>query len=737
VTPADHLRNGDAFAAAADYRAAALEYQLAAQGNQRPGEARRRLATTLMRLGDRRRALEEFVRAADLLPRDVGAQLAAGRVLLLAGAFADAKARADLALAIDATNVDAQVLRGNALVGLKDIDAATGEFEEAIALDPTYAPAYASLAGVQVASGNRDEAEATFTRAVDAAPTSITARLALGHFLWSTGRWRETEALFNAVIDMKPDDATANRALGLLYLTSGRGAEAEKFFRAIAEHTTDGSGTLALADYYIVMKRYRDAREAIAGVADRHETHAAAVVRLAAMDAAAGDRTGALQRLRELTRSRPRHVPALVLEARILLETGDRQSAVSAAEEVVSSDPGSAGAVEAHLIAGIALLSAGRINDAAGHYREALRLRPRSTLALLSSGALELARGDAQAAVAYARQTMEIEPGNAAARALLVRGEARLGQNAEADRDLRPLQRSIPQSAAVANLEGRVLLEAKQFGGARAAYGRSLAASPQNLEALQASVQLDLARGDRAAAVAAIERRLQQPPVGADVFLLAARTFGAAGDEARAERLLRRAIEVDPERLEGYSMLGALYAGRGRLAEAEREYRRLVDRNPKSVSSQTVLAMLLEQQHKGADAEHEYRRALAIDPDAAVAANNLAWMYASTKRDLSEALQLAEAAYRRLPDHPSINDTLGWAHHQLGQSAEAIPYLDRAATHTPTSALYQYHLGAAQTEAGHFVEGRRALERAFTLAHDFDGAADARKLLASLSGSSR
>ena len=59
-----------------------------------------------------------------------------------------------------------------------------------------------------------------------------------------------------------------------------------------------------------------------------------------------------------------------------------------------------------------------------------------------------------------------------------------------------------------------------------------------------------------------------------------------------------------------------------------------------------------------------------------VAANNLAWMYAETGENLDMALQLAQAAARRLPNIPAIQDTLGWIHHKkgLGEPGQLRPF---------------------------------------------------------------
>jgi tetratricopeptide (TPR) repeat protein len=121
---ADHLRQGMKFVEAKQDKEAIVEFRLAVQADPRFGDARMKLADAYLRVGDAPGALREYVRAADLLPKNIDAQIKAGQLLLVARAFDDARTRADRAVAIDANNVDAQVLRGNALAGLKDLDGA-------------------------------------------------------------------------------------------------------------------------------------------------------------------------------------------------------------------------------------------------------------------------------------------------------------------------------------------------------------------------------------------------------------------------------------------------------------------------------------------------------------------------------------------------------------------------------------------------------------------------------------
>src|SRR5262245_14032094 len=93
-----YMANGDRYAAANNHLEAIIEYRNAV--NQVPdfGEARYKLALEYEATGDLKNALNEYVRAADLMPDHVAAQLHAGRLLLSAQQFPEAKARAAAAL---------------------------------------------------------------------------------------------------------------------------------------------------------------------------------------------------------------------------------------------------------------------------------------------------------------------------------------------------------------------------------------------------------------------------------------------------------------------------------------------------------------------------------------------------------------------------------------------------------------------------------------------------------------
>src|SRR5688572_17744428 len=149
-----YLDSGNRFFQEKKYSEAIVEYRNAIQQDARFGAARLKLAEAYALRGDADRAYGEYVRAADLLPNAVSTQLKAASYLLAARRFEDARTRASRVLQLDPNNVEAHLLTGRSLVGLRDLDGAVAEMEEAVRLDPGRAT-YTSLAVVNLAQNKR------------------------------------------------------------------------------------------------------------------------------------------------------------------------------------------------------------------------------------------------------------------------------------------------------------------------------------------------------------------------------------------------------------------------------------------------------------------------------------------------------------------------------------------------------------------------------------------------------
>ena len=117
-----------------------------------------------------------------------------------------------------------------------------------------------------------------------------------------------------------------------------------------------------------------------------------------------------------------------------------------------------------------------------------------------------------------------------------------------------------------------------------------------------------------------------------------------------------------------------------------------------------------------------------------MAANNLAFIYLSSNRNLDEALQLAQTAQQQLPNEAHVSDTLGWIYLKRNMAAAAVPHLEASVRQTPDDPVAQYHLGMSVYQLGDWPKAKRTLSRALQLNPAIDGAADARKALTVIGG---
>ena len=724
-----HVERGDQYAAEKRDDFAVVEYASAVEIDPKFGEARLKLAETHERMNNMRAAYPEYIRAADALPDNRDAQLRATRILLMAGRFEDAKARAQGLLDKNSKDVDAMLLRANAMAGLRDPAGAIAEIEEALKINPESTAALVNLGSVRMLTGEAKLAEEAFRQAVALEPDSVDAKLALANYLWAAERAAEAEATLKEVLAKEPQHLLANRMLGVLYLSTRRVTEAEEPLKNVAETSKSAAARFQLADYYAGTGRTQDAVGVLSALSSEQASFAEAEIRLAALDYAQSRVPEAHTRLDALLARAPNHSNALTLKAQWLTKENRLDEALERAKAAVAAEPQSAAA---HF--GLAVVHDRRreVADATKSYGEVLRLNPRAVAAQVALSRLSLTSGDNSGAVRYAEEARQTQPSSMDARLALARSLIAAGNSARAESELAVLLKEVPTSAAVHAVHGTHQALKNNAAGARASFEQALKLSPGFLEALGGLTALDLAARAPAQAVSRLEGEIARQPTSAPLFALLARAHSAAGDHAKEEQALRQAVSVDPRFAVGYAMLAQLYVRQKRTDEAIAEFEGIVKRDPSAVGARTMVGILLEQQGKREEAKKAYAAAVSGTDNAPVAANNLAFIYAEQGTNLDEALQLATTAKQRLPNDGSVDDTIGWIYYKKGLADLAIKPFQESLKKRPDDPEVLFHLGLAYAKLGDKARARESLERALKLNPQVGGE-EARRVLASVS----
>ena len=727
VRKARHVEQGKAYMAEGKTADAIIEFRNALKIDARHGEARYELARALDQTGNPA-AAREYVRAADLLTDRPEVQVKAAEVLLQTQQFELARKYADQALKVDPRSVNGLIVRAYALAGLQDVGGAVQELQKAMDTAPGDYRPHVSLGAVQALSGHARDAEAAFRRAVETDPSSIQAQLALAYFYWSDRKGAEAERLLDVVIEKEPDNVAANRLLSVYYLADRRPKEAEVPLTRLAA-AKDPAATLTLADLYAGSGRASQARPLYESLAASPATRPAAVVRLAGMDYTAGRTAEAHAAVDGELQASPRNLPLLSLKAQWLIKEGRHADALALATRARAAEPESA---QAQLLLARAQAASRKPDEAIATYREALRLAPAMTVAQVELSRLLLAAGETDQSLQLAQAARKSAPENPDAQLHFARALVRKGDLRAAADEVNGLVAQLPDSADVQALRGQLLVAQGDRDAAARAFDRALAIDAGHLEAFDGRLKLDFLARRMSDARARIERAIAAAPRSAAVLVTAAQFERADGGVERAEQYLRKAIDVEPADLVAYNQLASLYISQKKLEEGKRELQELVRRQPDAVSARTMIGIIDQLQGRTVEARQLYEAIVGDSPTAAVAANNLAYMYADRGEQLDRALELAQRAKSQMPDNADVSDTLGWAYYKRGMPDMAVKAFEFSVGKDPKNPIYLVHLGLAYAKAGQPEKARAALTQALQLKADVEGAAEARAVLASL-----
>lgn len=372
-----------------------------------------------------------------------------------------------------------------------------------------------------------------------------------------------------------------------------------------------------------------------------------------------------------------------------------------------------------------------------------------------SAGALEALTGRSGLSSTYARETRallllatgQVDEGVSGIRALATPGDRQVPLRLAAA----ALVQKADRARAVALLEGAdpALTAARARIGAGRRLGDAPASAASGLAFLFARVGSDILVQDRSMTGLALARLASFADPGNDaVALVLARALSLSGQPdfalaaltrvdgplavrvpgIRADILARAGRDADAlkELAAGAPdssslVLGGDIHGRaGRFAEAAKSYRAALDAEGAAAGWQLWIAYgsALDQAGDWPAARAAFDKALLAAPDEPGILNQFGYSLLERREDLAFATQMIAKANRLQPDNAAIIDSLGWAFHLRGRTAEAIVLLERAVTMRQDEPAIGEHLGDAYWAAGRKVEARYAWTAAMTASAD-------------------
>ncbi len=349
---------------------------------------------------------------------------------------------------------------------------------------------------------------------------------------------------------------------------------------------------------------------------------------------------------------------------------------------------------------------------------------------------IALKERDFETAQKESGEILALNPKDFRARMMLGNALMAQGKSADAEVAFKTLIAENPENPAGYYRLGLLQRSTKDYDGALDSFNAALDLNPMLMDVFTNIVLVHGAKGELDVAMEKCDAQLEK--VGdaavarAIIHNLKGSLFLAQKKTDAAEKAFGTAIQENPDFMPPYYALARIYLSGNQQQKAIDQYTAILEKDPKQAGPHMLLGTIYDMQKQFDMSEKHYRAALEIDPQFAPAANNLAYLLSSREGDIDEALKFAQIAKEKLPDDPSVMDTLGWIYYKKGLYGNAVQEFSDSLEKLPENATVNYHLGAALFKKGDQARAKSSLEKALALDGNFDDADDARRMLSEI-----
>jgi tetratricopeptide (TPR) repeat protein len=331
---------------------------------------------------------------------------------------------------------------------------------------------------------------------------------------------------------------------------------------------------------------------------------------------------------------------------------------------------------------------------------------------------------------------LEIAPENYQAKLIL--GNAFMYQNnvVKAKKAFESLFKLEPENPAGYFRLGLLHRSLKEYDLALANFNQAISINPKLMDVFTNIILVHAAKKEFDTALLKCDEQLEKvkdtPALKSIIHNLKGQIYFAQRKIREAEVSFKAALKETPDFLEPYYSLAKIYLMEKKEDEAISQYKAILEKNPKQAAPHMLMGIIYDIQKQPDLAEKSYSAALEINPDFTPAANNLAYLLAKQDKNINKALALAQKAKEKLPNDPSVMDTLGLIYYKKGFYDNAIAEFTDSLNKIPDNAMVHFHLGLAYHKKGDKDRARAELKKALDLDQKFDGADEARQILSKL-----
>jgi len=762
---AKHMAKGQQFLTEGNFEKARIEFRNALQIAPNDSDARYYNGVADEKLGNLREAAQYYQGAIDSNGDNTVARGSLGRLFVVSGSPELALETVKPSLLKHPEDPELLTVRAAAKVQLKDPDGALQDAQHAVQLAPHNEDAVETLAGIYKSTGQPDKASELLESTIKQMPASVDLRLSLAQLYASQGKEPQVEQLLIDLVRLKPNDASQRLRLAQYYSRLNHLDESERVLReAMKALPGDNSLKIALVQFlnarrgkdaattelaaligqdpknsqlkfaqaqlFAQAKEFDKAEAAYRSIIAANDSDAASVTArdsLAAMLIQNGNIPDAQKLLAEVLLKNPRDNDALIMRGNLELQSKDPKNAIADLRSVLRDQPNSIGVMRA---LARAHLANGEPELAEETMRRALEVNPKDPGARLDLANLLVQLGKPAQAKPVVDELVKLDPGNLQALDLQFHADLATNDNTDAKTAADAILALQPKEPVGSFYEGIVAEAQKRPEDAIRFYSAALALHPDAPEPLERLCRV-LASMNRSAEAMKrlddVEAHYPQLPFASN---LKGQLLAESHHTADAKAAFGTSIQRAPKWPTGYQNLVLLQMEDKDLPGATATLQQAIKQVDHPDAFRIELASLFERLGKPDEAIQVYDSALQVDPHSDVAANNLAMLLITYKKD-QPSLNRAKELTQRFANssNGSFLDTYGWVLYKVGDAEAAVPPLQSAVSKSPNSPASLYHLGMAQASAGLADAARDSLSRSLKLGKNFLGKDEAQATL--------
>ena len=379
---------------------------------------------------------------------------------------------------------------------------------------------------------------------------------------------------------------------------------------------------------------------------------------------------------------------------------------------------------------GLKGLRAGDLKAAEAAFAEAARSDPKLPSAYIGLAEVAGRQNNVAQVESWLQKALDAEPNSAATQLVWGHYQFQRGRFVKAETAFkRAIELDARSAQARIYLADNYLRGLQKPKAAEEAYRAAIALAADSVPAQLGLASALAVQGRFDPAVAAFEQAAKLAPADPKPPHALARFYASQGKSDLALAALQRSSAIAPDFLPAHIDRGDLHLARNEVEQAANAYRAGAQATKKPALALFKLGTVRQGQQRWPEAEQAYLDAVKDDPMMFAAYNNLAFMAATRKEHLDEALVWVRKAMTLAPGVTTILDTLGWVHRARGELGPAVKALEQAVADNPKQASFRYHLGVTYSEQGRHPQARAALEKALELDKNFYMAADVKKRL--------